>query len=126
MRVLAYGGRDYDDQARVSAELDAINEAYGISQLINGGQATRDPQDRNHIYGADWQAATWAHGLRIPVRYFYANWQLAGKAAGPFRNERMAVVGRPELGIEFPGGRGTRDMRRRLDRIGVRVIEIGT
>lgn len=28
-----------------------------------------------------------------------------------------------DLAIEFPGGRGTADMRRRLDKAGVKVIE---
>lgn len=31
----------------------------------------------------------------------------------------------PDLGVAFPGGRGTADMARRARKAGVRVVEVG-
>ncbi len=51
-----------------------------------------------------------------------ADWANYGKGAGHIRNQQMLDSG-IDLAIEFPGGRGTADMRRRLDKAGVKVIE---
>lgn len=56
MRVLIFGGRRRD------------------------GQVSRE---EDHLFGTDWQSAVWAERHRIPVRYFYANWPVEKKAAGP-------------------------------------------
>lgn len=120
-RVLIFGGRDWNDQAKVDEVLDHLHATHRFTEVINGGQATKD-RARHVIFGADWQAAVWAKKNAIPVRYFYANWA-HGKSAGPYRNERMLVVGQPQLGVQFPGGKGTRDMRRRLDNAGIPVID---
>jgi hypothetical protein len=121
MRVLIYGGRDWEDQLRMSIALDQLHQQYTFTKIINGGQVSRS-FDGRHRFGADWQASVWAKKNGIPIDFYLANWAL-GTTAGPFRNERMLVVGKPELGIQFPGGRGTQDMRRRLDRAGIPVIE---
>ena len=124
MRVLIYGGRDWNDQQRMDTALDVLHARYLFTEVINGGQATRNRYaDGCELYGADWQAAVWAQKNGIPIRYFYADWHQHGKAAGPIRNERMLVEGRPHMGVQFPGGKGTRDMRKRLDGADILVIE---
>jgi len=110
MRALIYGGRDWDNQPLIDAFLDEQHAIHGFTEVINGGQISRRG---DHLYGADWQADVWAQARGIPVRRFYANWSGEGKKAGPLRNQRMADE-KPDIGIEFPGGAGTRDMRRRL------------
>ncbi len=121
MRVLIYGGRDWNDQARMDAALNAIHAECGFTQVINGGQLSRTDAG---IHGADWQAADWSKRHDIPIRYFYADWRAHGGAAGPIRNQRMLAEGQPDVGVQFTGGAGTADMRRRLDRAGVRVLEV--
>ena len=120
-RALIYGGRDWRSLYDMTWRLNRLHRALKFTLVINGGQVSRD-RDANELYGADWQAAVWAKTAGLPVLYFYANWQGEGKAAGPLRNQRMIDEGRPAVGIEFPGGRGTRDMRRRLEGSGIPVV----
>lgn len=130
MIVLVCGGRDFgslanrvrptpEEIARAAAErsflrsaLDAQHAAEPIALLIHGGAR-----------GADREAGAWGLEHGIHVRAFPADWVHDGKAAGPIRNQRMLVQGKPSLVIAFPGGRGTADMVRRSRRAGVRVIE---
>lgn len=120
MKAIIYGGRDWDNQQTMNAALDRIHAEMPITLVLNGAQVSRRD---GHLFGADWQADVWATSRGIPVQRFFANWTGEGKAAGPLRNQRMAEA-RPTLGVQFPGGKGTRDMRRRLDAAGVRVIEV--
>ena len=119
MKVLIFGGRDFDDQPYMNAVLDRLHAIWKFTSVINGGQVSRAS---NRLFGADWQASVWASAHGMPPRYFYANWSGEGKAAGPLRNQRMADD-KPDIGVQFPGGKGTRDMRRRLNEAGIQVIE---
>ena len=121
MRVLVYGGRDYNNQDQMNGVLDKFHEEYKFTKMINGGQLSRSGEE---IFGADWQASVWANKNRIPVFFFCANWRFDEKSAGPIRNQRMMVEGKPEIGIEFPGGKGTKDMRKRLLAAGITIKEI--
>lgn len=123
MRVLIYGGRDWNDQTALDGALDHLHAEHHFTAVINGGQVSRD-KATGELFGADWQAAVWAQAHGIPVTYFYPNWQAEGRAAGPIRNARMLNEGRPELGVEFPGGRGTSDMRRKLLAAGIQVATV--
>lgn len=46
-------------------------------------------------------------------------------AAGPIRNQHMLDIGKPDVVLAFPGGRGTEDMIRRAEKAGVPVKRIG-
>ena len=115
MRVLVTGGRDYSDRESVFFELHGLAEKYGWLTVIQGGAT-----------GADALAREWAelcyHGL-VSVK---ANWTKFGPSAGPMRNEKMLVSGKPDLVLAFPGGRGTADMVRRAKAAGVPVRLSGT
>lgn len=119
MRVLVYGGRDYADRDRLFAVLDHYHAQRPFTVVIEG-----------EADGADKLARAWAESRGVPVLPFPANWTdletepvverlrhdgtLYNAAAGGVRNQRMLVEGKPDIGIEFPGGRGTADMRSRL------------
>jgi hypothetical protein len=118
-----YGGRDWDDQEVMDRVLDGLHEVRRFSLVVNGGQVSRD-REVGRLWGADWQASVWAASRGVPVRWFYANWSGEGRKAGPLRNQRMVDEGLPEVGVQFPGGRGTRDMRRKMKAAGIRVIEV--
>lgn len=111
VNVLVCGGRDYRDKARVYAELDALAPTMG--GLMSGGAP-----------GADTLAWDWAWSRGFHCERYMADWKAHGKAAGPIRNERMLVEGKPDLVLAFKGGRGTQDMVSRAEKAGVRVIKI--
>jgi hypothetical protein len=112
-RVLVCGGRDYADIPRVFNVLESYDVDYTFTLLIHGGAP-----------GADKAACKWARSMKVPIQSFPANWKVYGKAAGPIRNRRMLVEGKPNLVIAFPGGRGTADMVKQAKEHGIEVIEI--
>ena len=119
-RVLIYGGRDWDDLLAMTEFLDALHAERQFTVVITGAQASFSG---TRIYGADYQAEKWGRERGLQILSFPAYWASEGKASGPIRNSRMLAYGKPDLGVQFPGGRGTQDMRRKLDKAGVLVIE---
>lgn len=114
MRVCVCGGRDYQDGKAIFAALNDFSRDHDITEIIQGGAK-----------GADSWAKVFAELSLIPCRTFEANWKRDGRMAGPIRNERMLVEGKPDVVIAFPGGRGTADCVRRARDFGIRVIEAG-
>ncbi len=112
MRVLVCGGRDFTDRAAVFAALDRLARERGVALLIHG--AAR---------GADTLAGDWAASRGVFTHAFPADWQRDGRAAGPIRNQRMLVEGKPDGVVAFPGGIGTADMIRRATAAGIKVWE---
>lgn len=111
MKVLVCGGRDFSDGPSMWKALGEIDDAQGITTVIEGGAR-----------GADQYAYNWAAERFIRVEHFVADWARYGKAAGPMRNQQMLREGKPDLVVAFPGGRGTADMVRRAKEAGVTVI----
>lgn len=120
-RVLVYGGRDFFDEQWLKSELcDLVwqrrrfaSVPKQVKTLIHGGAR-----------GVDKMAGNFGIGCGLDVIEFNADWNKYGKAAGPIRNEQMRVEGKPDLGVAFPGGRGTADMTRRLRDAGIPIIEV--
>lgn len=113
-RVLVCGGRDFSDKEFLFDTLFASQDQYGPFCLLMHGGAR----------GADYYAGQFALAHKIPLWVFAADWQRDGKAAGPIRNRRMLVEGKPELVIAFPGGRGTANMIEQAKAAAVFVIEV--
>ena len=112
MRALVCGGRDFSDQLWLNQTMDWIHAKFTINTLIHG-DAT----------GVDRLAAAWALSQpNIEILTFPADWTKYRKAAGIERNARMLRESNPELGLVFPGGRGTADMYRRMRAANVPVI----
>lgn len=107
-RVLVSGGRYFNLTDAVHQFLSAIHGKHGISELGEGGAT-----------GADELSKLWACAHNIPVRTFEANWKLFGNRAGIMRNASMLRDFRPDVGVVFPGGTGTRDMAARMRGAGV-------
>ena len=101
MRVCVYGGRDYCNSTALYRCLSAFHQKLPITTLYEGGAT-----------GADRFARLWAFAEGVLVLTVHAAWGLHGPSAGPIRNGVMASL--VEVGIEFPGGRGTANMRSRL------------
>lgn len=109
MRVLACGGRDFFGRNLVYAVLDPM-----VIDVLIEGEAP----------GADTLAREWATEQGIPVERYPADWNRHGKAAGPIRNRRMLVEGKPDLVVAFPGGRGTANMISQAEAAGVKVLKV--
>lgn len=118
MRIVVYGSRYWERAIFVFKHLDALREKIRIDQVIEGDQ-----------HGVDRIAGSWARrrgisNLKFPASDYEDRGPVAKYLA---RNQAMIDVGRPELGVEFPGGSGTADMHRRLVQanIPIRVVEFG-
>jgi hypothetical protein len=113
MRVLIYGGRDFTNRQGAFAFLDgAFDEEPQGTLMIVSGKAR----------GADTIAEEWADERGHGFEGYAADWARHGKSAGSIRNQQMLDTG-IDLAVQFPGGSGTADMRRRLDNASVRVLE---
>jgi hypothetical protein len=113
LRVLVCGGRDFHDRGLLNDALDRLHAERGFSLVIAGGAR-----------GADTLAEEWAKARNIPCEIYHADWEGLGRKAGPIRNARMLVAGKPDLVVGFPGGRGTAHMVRIAREAGVEAIEI--
>jgi hypothetical protein len=112
-RVICCGGRHYADWKHVAAVLDHLKEIVQdehVLVLLEGGAP-----------GADEECHGWAVSHGVVSESYSAQWALYGKAAGPIRNQAMLDSG-ADLVIAFPGGKGTRDMVRRAEAEGVKVV----
>jgi hypothetical protein len=111
--LLAYGGRDFKDEALLDEGLMSLVARYDCRHvcIMHGGAR-----------GADQMAGVWAekHGIHLAI--VPALWSYFGPRAGPLRNEMMASF-RPQLGAAFPGGRGTAHMTVLLKAAGIPVHE---
>jgi YspA, cpYpsA-related SLOG family len=112
VRVLACGGRNFDDRDMLNATLDRLSAERGFSLVIAGGAR-----------GADTMAEEWARTTGLPCTVYQADWEDLGRKAGPIRNQRMLQEGRPALVVAFPGGRDTAHMVSIARAAGVEVIE---
>lgn len=109
-RVLVCGGRGFSGSHVIFSELDKLKS---VDLVIHGGAS-----------GADRIAGKWAEARGIPCMCFPAPWRHYGNHAGPIRNGWMLDLGKPDLVMAFPGGRGTADMVRRAEEHGVPVVKI--
>ena len=113
MRVLIYGGRDFgttaveqDDAVEwLTLVLPPEQEVVVVSGGANGADALGEAYAKLNGWRVD----------RFP-----ADWKTHGVAAGPMRNQQMVESG-IDMALEFPGGRGTSDMRSRLRKAGVPI-----
>lgn len=127
MRAVIYGGRDFTDEVDAFHVLDQIHAKQQITAVIEGGAP-----------GADRIGRRWGLSRGLPVETWDADWKdldapravlrrndhgFYNARAGHDRNLRMGTQGRPQVGIEFPGGVGTADMKAILNRKHIEVIE---
>jgi len=111
MRVLVCGGRNYEDYETMATCLSAMQVNRAPFTVIIHGKAK----------GADELAGIYARRHNIPVLEFPADWKAHGLGAGPRRNKRMLVEGKPDLVMAFPGNKGTRNMIAQAEEAGVEV-----
>jgi hypothetical protein len=113
MRVVVFGGRDFHNERLAFKALDMLNKKYKFSCVIDG--AAR---------GADTLAYRWAMKRGIKTERYAADWARFKLAAGPIRNRQMIEEGQPDMGVAFPGGKGTANMKEQLKKAGISVYNV--
>lgn len=108
MIVLVCGGRRFEDARLMRATL--IEAGLTSSDVLIHGGAT----------GADAHAEYEARAIGCHTARVDPLWNRHGNAAGPLRNAAMLRL-RPDKVIAFPGGRGTANMVRQAEEVGVAV-----
>lgn len=106
MKCIVAGGRHYtmtDDDYRF---LDNL----GITEVVSGGCS-----------GADKGGEYFANTRGLPIKRFPADWKVYGRAAGPIRNKAMAEYA--DAVVLFPGGRGTKSMKKEAIRCQLIIYE---
>ncbi len=113
MRILVCGSRDWQDREFMENTLKKYFEPNNITVITGGAR------------GADSIAFEFANRRGLETKLFHARWKKFGKFAGPERNTRMLVEGKPDLVIAFhtdiARSRGTLNMVGQANEAGVPV-----
>ena len=116
MRLIVCGDRNWTDEKIIENELRRYFGADAI--IITGG-----------CRGADDIAYNLAKLRGVETKVYHAKWSKFGKFAGPERNTRMLVEGKPDLVIAFhtniTQSRGTLNMVGQANEAGVPVYIYG-
>ncbi len=113
IRVLVYGGRDCSEMK--CFEWLSFHGRDAVATMIPSAWFKIETVVHGNACGADKAGGRWARAIGAREHPFDAEWQLSGlKASGKLRNKVMADHAKVDCAIEFPGDRGTEDMRLRL------------
>ena len=109
--LLIAGGRDFSNYELLARRCAAyIAENCGVRELVViSGRAS----------GADLLGEQFAREYQLRCRFFLAQWEKFGRAAGPMRNRQMAEVADGAVVFWDGRSRGTRSMIGYLRQMGV-------
>lgn len=116
-KVLMFGDRNWGLRPPVIREMkrvEGIAHRRGLELVIIHGKAA----------GADQLSGIIAHEHSVHTCEVPALWETRGRAAGPQRNEVMRLLDPHEAVCFHPDlrkSRGSADMKRRLDKAGIKV-----
>lgn len=111
MKLIIAGGRDIDDAGLVQFAIEDSGWGPSVTEVVSGGTPGVDSAG---------EAIAALHGIR--VQRFPAEWHLHGRAAGPIRNEKMAIYGDRLIAIWDGSSRGTKNMIDQMKRLGKPVF----
>lgn len=130
MRIVVTGGREFTDKSIIHGCLDYINSLRKITCVRHGG-----------ANGVDKICGEWAKNNSIAEEIYHPDWHnfhspdavvkisptgnKYNAKAGHDRNQKMLDdTPIPDLCVPFPGGRGTKDMLKRMLKSGIPVYEV--
>ena len=93
-------------------EQDSYGNWLPAIHIISGGAPGVD------TVAIDYAVVNWLTFTEIK-----ADWKKDGKGAGPKRNLRMIVEGKPDVVLAFPGGPGTANMVKQAKEYNIPVVE---
>ena len=127
MRLLVCGGRNFglfaDERNFIRKHITEVLCPAGAAALWDREQ---DLIISGAAVGTDTVAALFAMHMGVPLDQYPVTeeeWALYGRAAGPRRNRRMIVEGKPDAVLAFNGGPGTRNMIQQAKNNDIPVIE---
>lgn len=142
MKILVYGGRDFGKLAGLTVKesdyyKQKLREYKFIMEVLHKitvkYSKNFNPDDNwlptdieiisGMAPGADSVAVDFATIHYCSLRQFPADWQKYKKRAGFIRNFQMLTEGKPDLGVAFPGNKGTAMMTKLLKDAGIPVEE---
>ena len=111
-KVLVCGGGAFEDEGLVHQAMDVMHIRRGpFTKVIHG----LCPKGGVDIFAGNWGRLNGIEVEEYPIE----------PGEGGFRrNGRMLATSKPDLGMAFPGGNGTRDMAERLQLVRVPLIFI--
>ena len=116
-RVIVAGGRDFDDYAMLSENLDRILAGRGHVEIVSG-----------HARGADMLGERYAGEHGIPYMVFPADWKRFYTRAGFIRNTQMLEYAseKTPLVVAFWDGtsHGTKDTIDKAEKTGIECVVI--
>lgn len=111
-KILICGSRHWTNRDAIHRELESLRGQQVT--VIEGG-----------CRGADRLAAVTAPTFGFAVEEYQAAWRIHGHAAGPIRNTKMLVEGKPDevwaFHEDLRRSKGTADMVRQAQRAGIPV-----
>jgi len=114
--ILVCGGREYSNWNKFRDTITSVLEdcpSNATPCIVQGGAK-----------GADFMAKIFAISRGILYLEYPANWKEYGRSAGHIRNQEMLDSNYINIGIVFPGGRGTQDMKNKLVKNNIDIVEV--
>lgn len=105
MKVIIAGSRTFNNYDLLEKVLQEENLI--IEEIVCGGAR-----------GADTLGAEWAKKNGVPIKYFNAEWDIYGRAAGTIRNHQMGDYADYLIAFWDGKSRGTKDMIDYMQQLG--------
>ena len=104
LKIIIAGSRNYSDYEFIKETMDRLYDSFLVKheasiEIISGG-----------AYGADYLGERYAHEKGYKLTVMPALWNEHGKAAGPIRNEQMAIYADHLVAFPLGTSKGTEDM----------------
>ena len=100
MKTIIAGSRDFNDYDLLKKQINHYRNYKGVVTEIVSGCAK----------GADTLGEQYAVENGIPLKYFRADWDTYGRAAGPIRNQQMAEYADVLIAVWDGKSKGTKNM----------------
>ena len=118
MKVVAAGGRDFNDYKLLKEALDNFQQEYGnIAEVVSGGAR-----------GSDKLGEQYANENKIPIKRFVPDWERLGKKAGHVRNRQMGDYAKEHNGMLVAfwdkQSKGTKGMIDYAKKIGLKSVVV--
>jgi hypothetical protein len=117
MKVIVAGSRDLSRELHsgiVRWAAEEFGRDHGeITRVLCGG-----------CRGGDQFGQEWAISKGIPVDVYLPDWHAYGRAAGPRRNEQMAVNADGLVVVRFEDSRGSEDILSRMQQRGLPIVDV--
>lgn len=97
------------------------HEIFKLPSVLISGECPTGPDQVPHLFKAASDETTQRF---LRVESFEPNWEEFGNRAGPIRNRKMAERGDKLLLIWDGKSRGSRDMKKQMEKLGKPVFEI--